>query len=114
MEENKNPQAETIGEEQLEEVAGGYPGKKNNRSSDCYFEPENPPRHKIENGEVWVKCKSICGLILCNCHGATHCIDKWHIVEHATAGVANGNWIAYPKGERNHGEGRKLIKNLLI
>ena len=114
MEENKNPQAETLSEEQLNEVAGG----NDTNEGDCYFEPENPPIPKNENGMVWVKCKSRCNGALwvkwCQCHKTERCINKWHIVEQANPGVADGNWYATPKGQFNHNEGRKLIKNLFI
>jgi len=112
MEENKNLQAETVGEEQLEEVAGGNCEDKYK----CYFEPENPPDHKVEHGLVWVKCKSSCHppFNTCHCHNTIRCFDRWHVVEHATPGLVNGNWTASPRAKFNHGEGRKWIKNLFV
>jgi len=114
MKENKNQQTETLNEEQLEEAVGGNKGEEPN----CYFEPESPVKHMIEHGRVLVKCKSICCGIwqnkYCKCHDTRNCVNKWHIVEQANPGLADGNWVASPKGERNHGEDRKLIKNLFI
>ena len=111
MDENKNPQAETLNEEQLEEVAGG------STDNPCYFEPENPPVHKVEDGLVRVKCKSTCVAPFtktCRCHTRVHCINRWHIVEPANPGIKDGTWYAMPRNERNHDEARKIIKNLFV
>jgi len=113
MEENKNPQTESLSEEQLEEIAGG-----DRNSDNCFFEPEVPVQRKIEHGAVMVKCKSRCKgyvqIVYCKCHSTLNCVDKWHIVEQATPGLADGKWYAKPKGEFNHNEDRKLIKDLYI
>ena len=110
MEKNKNPQNEPLREEQLEDVAGGE-----NRAKNCFFEPNNPPVHKVENGRLWVKCKSICSIAVCQCRDNTErCVDRWHIAEQANPGLEDGKWYASPKGSYNHNEDRKLIKNVFV
>ena len=105
---------EILNEEQLDEVAGGIFARN------CFFEPENPPTHKVENGEVRVRCKSVCHAphpvvrISCSCNRKHECVDRWHIIEQANPGSGTGNWYAKPKDYYNHNENRKLIKNLFV
>ena len=107
MEKNKNPQTETLNEEQLEEVAGG------NFQGNCYFEPEIPLdyEHNKYMG-VRVKCKSNClaKTSPCKCHGTEDCIHKYHRVEQFSENI----WLPSPINERNHSGERKAIKNLFI
>ena len=110
MDENKNLQAETVGEEQLEDVTGGNDDDKN---SNCFFESDNPPVHKVEAGVVKVKCKSRCNkgaINNCGCHGTTRCIDKWHIAVHFAGEI----WLPSPTNKNNHSGERKAIRGLKI
>ena len=112
MEENKNIQAETVGEEQLEEVAGGIFGT----SDVCYFkqkfaEKDNPialyVHTKEINGKRYAECYSSClgGLNYCSCHGTDRCIDKWHVIE--GSGL---EWRLSPAGKYNHSHSSKNIR----
>ena len=112
MEKNKKAQEKILSEEQLEEAAGG------NLSGNCYFEPEVPLDYEYNRYMgTRVKCKSNCLAKLssaCRCHGTDKCRHRYHLVEQANPGVADGNWIASPRGEFNHSESRKLIKGLFV
>ena len=100
MEENKNLQAETIGEEQLEDVAGGIWGT----SDLCYFEVQRARgceqlTFKELNGSRYVKCKSDCigGLNRCQCYRTDRCIGKWHLITQR-----DSLYYPSPIGEYNH------------
>ena len=107
MSENKNQQAEIVGEEQLEDITGGFFG----HNSNCFFEPEVPTRRRIVNNRVFVKCKSNCfgGFNNCRCHGSSaQCSDQWHVVERRDGDT----WVPSKKDERNHSDERKVIRGL--
>jgi len=111
MDENKNQQIETLSEEQLEEVAGGE-----FRSLNCSFLPEMPPVYKIEGGEVWVKCRSTCGLGVfpvpcCKCRGNDErCIDRYHKMQQ----VGPNSWLPASRSGSNHSEPDKYVHDLNI
>ena len=107
MEENKKSQTEVIGEEELDDITGGFFGNNNN----CFFEPEVPTRRRIQNNRVYVKCKSNCfgGFNNCRCHGSgARCSDKWHEVERREGDT----WVPSKRNERNHSDERKVIHGL--
>ena len=109
MDENKNQQTDALNENQLEVVTGGIFGVDPN----CYFEPQVSVESKVENGKVFVKCKSNCigDMKYCNCHGKdAQCVEKWHVVEHFAGDI----WLPSPRGERNHSGARKAIRGLKI
>ena len=78
MEESKDIQNEAINEEDLEEVAGGAASGLGDYK--CWFTKEGSS--KLVGEETWLKCKSLCGpASSCGCHGQSHCVDKWHLID---------------------------------
>ena len=97
---NTKQQPEALGEEELEDVAGG-----SNRSQICLFKPEKPVVFKDEHGAVKVKCNADCNAVFsgynderCRCFGTVYCTGRWHIVEQVSPGV----WYPMPRGQFKH------------
>ena len=68
---------ETIYEEQLAEVAGGW-----DNPLKCFFTPKtNVPI--LENGAWWLECASSCS-VFCACMRMNYCRDKKHLIDPKT------------------------------
>ena len=111
MEENKEvlkSKNKELGEDQLEEVAGG--GTVDN----CWFEPEQPIKYSKANGAVYVKCKSRCSDFhnWCSCHNTMYCVDRWHMAEQD--GAKKDKWYPLPRNMYNHIDSRKVIEPLNV
>jgi len=105
--ENKKVIENEINEDELGEVAGGDAGVMGEL---CYFEPEQPIKHRISYGAVYVKCKSTCSG--CCCRGSVYCLNNWHLAEQDEKD--SHIWYAMPKYLRNHTDPRKMISPLSI
>ena len=95
---NENNEAKKVGEEELEQVAGGSgDGEK------CFFYPKGLDASFYEKqgadpSYVWLKCTySGAGCWGCACHGRPHCVDCWHKVEAST------DARLLPRSFANHG-----------
>ena len=82
-------------EGELKDVSGGFLYKL----AGCFFTPkgELTVRSSVEGyaDSYWMECNSICrGLVMCPCHGCTHCKDRWHRMD------ANGE--LWPREHANH------------
>ena len=108
MEENKN-ETNVIGEENLEEVAGGT----GLLGRDCYFKPEYPFEHRKSHGAIWVLCRSSCYVgTECSCRGSVYCEGKWHMMDQDTSDPKV--WYAKPRNSYNHSAKDKVVQPLEV
>jgi len=82
--ENKNIKSEAIGEsikeEQLAEVAGGF--GHDSGPATCYFTPKSCEPKIESDGSCWIECAS--GCFGCACRHKHQCKDRWHLIEQST------------------------------
>jgi len=93
---NNSPEnilTQAVSESELETVAGGAEALGDRH---CYFLPEKPTQQKIENNEIWVKCRSTCPG--CHCRGRLRCVDRWHIMEKWMDSI----YVPSPRDSYNH------------
>ena len=76
MEDNKDL---VVKQEDLAQVSGGSAGTQ---WRVCYFMPTG--KRRTEGNWLLLRCGSSCHPLsgVCACHGQSHCVDKWHRVDH--------------------------------
>ena len=73
----KNKKSGELGEEELENVAGGGGF---DTDSKCWFHPRG--RSRVIDGNTWLECDGSCRILWedCACRHTAFCVDKWHWV----------------------------------
>jgi len=85
MNENKTNTAEVVGEEQLEDIAGGT--AETMSGGTCHFTWKNGNIKNVTFGNGLHERRIECGskpvaCPWCSCHGKNECYDRWHLVYH--------------------------------
>jgi len=93
----ENEAAQTVGESELEAVAGGG-------LIPCTFTHADSPTHKTVNGVVWAKCNTRC--LLCACRWTDICVDRWHKMEHFIDNI----WVPSPRSDSGHDAPKLAIR----